>query len=239
MDGFTGFSPEALKFLKALKKNNDREWFQPRKETYERVWRKPMIELVTALHKEMAKFAPSYVQDPAKAVMRIYRDTRFSKNKTPYKTYIAAALRAKGLSKDGSASFYFHADEKGLLIASGVYAPAADELRAIREYMSEHHAEFRKLVKAPKLTALVGELQGDQLTRAPKGFDPEHPAADLHRRKQFYFAQTLPPEHLTTSAVYTELLTRIKALTPVTDFLNRPLIGLGKKADSRFLRDFD
>ncbi len=239
MDGFKGFSPEALKFLKALKKNNDREWFQPRKETYENLWRSPMIALVTALHEQMQNFAPNYVQDPAKAVMRIYRDTRFSKNKTPYKTYVAAALRRKGLSKDGSASFYFHAEEKGLLIASGVYAPAADELRAIREHMSEHHAEFRKLINAPKVKALVGELQGEQLSRSPKGFDSEHAAADLHRRKQFYFMETLPVEVLTTEAVYSELLKRIKALAPVTDFLNAPLLGLGKKSDSRFLRDFN
>src|SRR5580704_13705256 len=101
-NGFAGFSPEAIKFLRALKKNNDREWFQPRKEIYEREWKAPMIELVTALQKEMMSFAPDYVQDPAKAVFRLYRDTRFSKDKTPYKTHVAAAMRRRGLSKDGS-----------------------------------------------------------------------------------------------------------------------------------------
>jgi uncharacterized protein (TIGR02453 family) len=184
------------------------------------------------------KFAPEYIQDPAKAVMRIYRDTRFSKNKTPYKTHVAAALRRTGLSKDGSGAFYFHIDEAGLLIAGGVYAPMPDELRAIRAHLGEHHARFRKMVNAPKLKALAGELHGDVLTRVPKGFDSDHPAADLLRRKQFYFDVTLGPEIVTTPAVYTELLKRIKAMAPVVEFLNTPLLGMTKGKDARFLSDF-
>jgi uncharacterized protein (TIGR02453 family) len=238
MANFAGFSPEAMKFLKALKKNNDREWFQPRKETYEREWREPMIAMVEALQKDMLKFAPDYLQEPAKAVMRIYRDIRFSKNKTPYKTYVGAALRRNGLSKDGSASFYFHVDEKGLLIAGGVYMPAPDELRAIRNYLTEHYMEFGKLIRAPKLKSLMGDLHGHILTRAPKGFEPEHPAAEFVKRKQFYFHNTLAPEMVTTPAVYTELLARIKAMTPVVDFLNRPLLGMVKAKDGRFMSDF-
>jgi uncharacterized protein (TIGR02453 family) len=238
MAGFAGFSPQALKFLKALKKNNEREWFQPRKDEYERECRLPMIQLVTALHGAMAGFAPEYVQDPAKAVMRIYRDTRFSKNKTPYKTYVAAALRRRGLSKDGSGCFYFHFDEKELLIAAGVYAPMPDELRAIREHLSGRHAEFKKLANAPKLKTLLGELQGQSLTRVPKGFDCEHPAVDLLRRKQFFFHITLEPQVLTSAALYPELLKRIKAVTPVLDFLNQPLLGLAKgNNNARFLSD--
>jgi uncharacterized protein (TIGR02453 family) len=238
MAGFAGFSPEALKFLKALKKNNEREWFQPRKEEYERLWRMPMIELVTALQGEMMKFVPEYAQDdPAKAVFRIYRDTRFSKNKTPYKTHVAASFRRHGLSKEGG-GFYFHVEEKGLTIAAGVYSPMPDELRAIREHLTEHYEEFDKILKTPKNKALTGELRGDSLTRVPKGFDPEHPAADLLRKKQFYFDVTLGPEIVTTPAIYTELLRRFKAMTPTVEFLNAPLLGLAKGKDARFLSDF-
>jgi uncharacterized protein (TIGR02453 family) len=237
MAGFAGFSNDGLKFLKALKKNNRREWFQPRKEEYERLWRTPMIELVTALQAEAIKFAPGHVQDPAKAVLRIYRDTRFSKNKTPYKTYVAAALRSTGLSKDGSGVFYFHIDETGLFIAGGVYAPMPDELRALREYLAEHYEQFRKLTGAAKFKSLAGELHGEQLTRVPKGFDPEHPAADLLRRKQFYFDVQLGPEVVTSPAIYTELVKRFKAMAPVVEFLNTPLRGLLKAKDSRFLSD--
>jgi uncharacterized protein (TIGR02453 family) len=238
MANFAGFSPDAMKFLKALKKNNDREWFQPRKETYEKEWRKPMIAMVEALQKDMLKFAPDYLQDPAKAVMRIYRDVRFSKNKAPYKTYVGAALRRNGLSKDGSSSFYFHIDEKGLLIACGVYMPDPHELRAIREYLAEHHQEFRRILAAPKLKAMMGELYGETLARIPKGFDAEHPAADLVKRKQFYLYTTLSPQLITTPEVYTELLKRIKITTPFVDFLNRPLLGMVKAKDGRFMSDF-
>src|SRR5882672_3168342 len=86
---FPGFSPDALSFLRALKRNNRREWFQPRKEKYEALIKVPMLEMVAALNEELARFAPDYVTPPEKAVYRIYRDTRFSPDKTPYKTHIA------------------------------------------------------------------------------------------------------------------------------------------------------
>ena len=87
---FPGFSPNALSFLRALKRNNRREWFQPRKEKYEALIKAPMLEMVACLNEELARFAPAYVTPPEKAVYRIYRDTRFSPDKTPYKTHIAA-----------------------------------------------------------------------------------------------------------------------------------------------------
>jgi uncharacterized protein (TIGR02453 family) len=238
MAGFAGFSPDAVKFLKALKKNNEREWFQPRKEEYERLWRAPMIELVSALQTQMMKFAPEYVQDPAKALFRIYRDTRFSKNKTPYKTHVSAALRRSGLSKDCGGLFYFHVEEKGLLIAGGVYAPMPDDLRTLRTFLADHYEQFYKMANAPKLKALVGGLQGESLTRVPKGFDAEHPAAELLRRKHFYFEAMLEPEIVTTPAIYTELLKRIKVMTPILEFLNGPLLGMSKGKDTRYLSDF-
>ena len=90
MSRFRGFSPEAISFLRALKRNNRREWFQPRKEKYEALIKAPMLEFVGCMNEELARFAPAYVTPPAKAVYRIYRDTRFSPDKTPYKTHIAA-----------------------------------------------------------------------------------------------------------------------------------------------------
>jgi uncharacterized protein (TIGR02453 family) len=238
MAGFAGFSPDALKFLKALKKNNTREWFQPRKEEYERLWRMPMIELVGSLQAEMVKFAPAYAQqDPAKGVMRVYRDTRFSKDKTPYKTHVAGGLRRGGTGKEGG-GFYFHIDDQEVLVAGGVYAPMPDELRAIREYLAGNYEAFRKITSAARFRVLVGSLQGEELTRVPKGFDPEHPAADLLRKKQFYFHATLDASVATTAALQEELLKRIKAMAPAVEMLNIPLLGLVKGKESRFLSDF-
>src|SRR5215467_920767 len=87
---FRGFSPDALSFLRALKRNNRRDWFQPRKEKYEALIKTPMLEFVASLNEEFTRFAPAYVTPPEKAVYRIYRDTRFSPDKTPYKTHVAA-----------------------------------------------------------------------------------------------------------------------------------------------------
>lgn len=192
-----------------------------------------MTELIAALHVPMKKFAPEYVQDPAKAVARIYRDTRFSKDKTPYKTNVSAVLRRRGLSKDGSAQFYMHVDAKQLVLAAGCYMPAADELRAIRMHISEHYAKFEKLCRAPKLKSAMGALSGEQLTRPPKGF----PDLPLLRNKQFYFALHTDSALATTPELFKTVLGCLRAAIPVMDFLNAPLLGLTKADDTRFLSD--
>jgi len=226
-----------MKFLRGLKKKNDREWFQPRKEIFDAELRAPMIELVAALQREIETIAPDYVQDPSKCIHRVYRDTRFSKDKTPYKTHISARLKKQGLSKDGSAMFYFHVSPGETLMATGCYMPSPDELRALRNHLAEYYGQFAKLCRAPKLKAAFGELQGTQLTRVPKGFDPEHPAADLLRRKQFYFGRELDPAIATTPELFQVLSEALHAAIPVIQFLNAPLAGLAKADDSRFLRD--
>jgi len=94
---FPGFPPEALTFLRSLKRNNRREWFQPRKEIFETKVKAPIIQLVEAINAELLDFAPEHITDPKKAVYRIYRDTRFSADKTPYKTHIAAIFPDRNL----------------------------------------------------------------------------------------------------------------------------------------------
>ena len=100
---FPGFSPEALTFLRSLKRNNRREWFQPRKEIFETKVKIPMVQLVEAINAELLDFAPDHVTDPKKAVYRTYRDTRFSADKTPYKTHVAAIFPDHNLGKQSSA----------------------------------------------------------------------------------------------------------------------------------------
>src|ERR1700677_432330 len=174
---FNGFPPEALKFLRSLERNNRREWFQPRKETFETKVKAPMIDLVEAINAELPGFAPEHINDPKKAVYRIYRDTRFSPDKTPYKTHIAAIFPRRGLGRQSSAGFYIHLSTKSFGIAGGAYMPGREELLAIRTWIAENHAAFRKASRGPE--KLMGKLHGDSLTRAPKGFDPEHPAPHL------------------------------------------------------------
>jgi uncharacterized protein (TIGR02453 family) len=236
---FPGFPAEGISFLRSLKKNNDREWFTPRKETFEEKVRKPMIELVGAIHEEMLRFAPDYVGEPAKCVYRIYRDTRFSKDKTPYKTFVSALLLRKGFDKNaGSAAYYFSVSPETIEVAGGIYTPDRDVLLAVRQHVAENHEEFRATFGKPKVRKLFGELWGESVTRVPKGFDAEHPAADLIRRKQFLLDVNIDAKIATTPALLKEIVTRLEAMTPFVEFLNRPLLARQKrqKSEAKFMR---
>src|SRR5215470_6057062 len=148
---FPGFSPDALTFLRSLKRNNRRDWFQPRKEQYESLIKRPMLEMIGCLNTELARFAPAYVTPPEKAVYRIYRDTRFSPDKTPYKTHIAAVFPRRTALKREGAVFYLHFTEKEVLAFGGVYSPDRDELMAYRRLLAERHEELEEILRHKKL----------------------------------------------------------------------------------------
>ena len=222
--GFGGFPVAGMQFLRSLVRNNRREWFQPRKHIYDEQVKGPMAELITALTAEMMRFAPQYVTEPEKAIYRIYRDTRFSKDKTPYKTHIAAIFPRRGLVKHAGGGLYFSISPKEIEVAAGVYMPGPDELLAIRTYMAEHHREFRKLITSRKLRTLAGDLQGEQLFRVPKGFVCDHPAADLLRHRQWLLYVMLDPALATTPKLFAEIRKRFEVMAPFNEFLNAPLV---------------
>src|SRR4051812_11704375 len=119
--GFRGFSPEAMQFFRGLARNNNREWFQPRKAVFDEHVKQPMHALVEAVNAGMRPFAADYVTDPAKAVYRFYRDTRFSKDKTPYKDHIAASFRHRKLvGEGGGGGYYFSVNHKTIGIGGGI-----------------------------------------------------------------------------------------------------------------------
>jgi uncharacterized protein (TIGR02453 family) len=212
------FPAEALTFLRGLARNNDREWFQARKEIFETKLKAPMLELIEAINSELMDFAPEHVTDPKKALYRIYRDTRFSSDKTPYKTHLAAIFPRKGLEKHASAGFYFHIAPKVVGIAAGMYSPGPDELRAVRTFLAANHEKFRAAVKGPE--KLMGKLTGSSVTRMPKGFDADSPAADLLKMKQWLFWQELDVKVATSPKLLSELAKRFRAAAPVVEMLN-------------------
>jgi len=218
--GFPGFPVEGIEFFRALTRHNNRDWFQPRKQIFEEKLKQPMCELVGAVNRAMLDFAHNYVTDPEKAIYRIYRDTRFSKDKTPYKDHLAANFRWRGAGRHERAGYYFAISPKEVAIGGGLYMPDKDVLLALRQHIAENHARMRKILSAPKLRKLLGELQGEQLTRGPKGFPTEHPAADLLRFKQFILYVQLGPEMATTPALYREIVERFRVMTPFIEFLN-------------------
>ena len=222
---FPGFPAEGMAFLRGLKKNNAREWFQPRKPIYDEQVKAPMVELIQAVQYEMRQFAPDHIQEPCKAIYRIYRDTRFSNDKTPYKTHIAANFPRRGLQKHSGAGYYFSVSPEEVEIAAGSYMPQPSDLAAIRGHIAEHHGEFHKLVTSRRLKSLLGELWGDKLARVPKGFAPDHPAAGYLRFKQLVFYVTLDGKLAVTPKLQEEIVKRLRAMAPFVDFLNTPLLA--------------
>jgi uncharacterized protein (TIGR02453 family) len=225
--GFAGFPAEGLKFLRDLERNNRREWFQPRKEIFEERLKQPMRELVEAVNQQLREFSPEHVADPDKAIFRIYRDTRFSKDKTPYKTHIAATFRRRSAAAHVDSDYYFSISNKEVAMGGGVYMPPPEVLLELRNRIAAKHEELREILKSPTLKRLFGGLQGEQLTRVPKGFAATHPAADLLRYKSFFVYQALPPEIAATPKLYSEIVARFRAMVPFMKFLSGPA---GKRA---------
>ena len=238
MPVFAGFPKEALTFFRDLKKHNNKEWFEPRKELFDAKVKAPMIDIVEALNAELSKIAPDHVADPKKAIYRIYRDTRFSKDKTPYKTHIAANFSHRRLDKHAGAGFYFAVSHESVDFGGGVYMPGPEQILALRNLFAGRHAEFERIAGAKSFRALVGDVKGEQLVRAPKGFPAEHPAEALLRRKQWYWYVELEPELALTPKLLPEIRKRMAAMLPAIEFLNAPLLELQKKAtlDAKFAR---
>jgi uncharacterized protein (TIGR02453 family) len=220
---FDGFSSEALRFLGQLKRNNRRPWFVKNKETYEQHVKTPMTQLVQAINTELRHFAPEMVTEPKRAIYRIYRDVRFSADKSPYKTHVAALFGPRGLGKHACAGYYFHFSPEELLLAGGVYMPGPKELLAIRNHLAENSKMLRRIITNGQFKKLFGGLEGDQLSRVPKGFASDHPAADLLRYKQFLVAATYPPDLALRGELLPTLILAFKAMTPLVRFLNAPL----------------
>lgn len=226
MARFSGFPKEGLAFLRELKENNSREWFTPRKAEFETHVKAPMLALVEAVNGELASFAPDHLTEPAKALYRIYRDTRFSNDKTPYKTHIAANLPKQGADKHAAAGYYFSVGAEQIEIAAGVYMPGPEELLRLRQHISGNYEEFAALVADRAVTKLVGPLQGDSLARPPKGFSAEDPAVEWVKKKQWYYYKTdLDLELALTPKFLGELVKRLRVMTPMVVFLNRGLEG--------------
>ena len=214
---------EGIQFLRQLKRNNNRDWFQTRKEVFEEKLRLPMEMVVDRVNAKLAEVAPDYVTDPKKAIFRIYRDTRFSKDKTPYKTHLGALFSKRGMAKLSGGALYFHVAPEGVVVAGGVYFADPKALLQLRNHLSEHHAELGALLKPKSVRLLCGELHGESLSRPPKGFSADHPAIELLKKKQWYFDLTLDVEEAVKADFAQNLTKKFQAMLPVVEFLNRGL----------------
>ncbi len=221
--GFAGFPPETLGFLSQLSVNNNRDWFQANKTTFEQKVKAPMFDLVLALGNAMQGFAPEMVVEPQRSIYRIYRDTRFSKDKSPYKTHMAALFWPRRLNKDQGAALYFHISSEEVLIAGGIYMPMAPELRAIRQYISANAPALRKIIAEKSFRKEFGSLTGEQAKRVPREFPTDHAAGDLLRYKQFLVTVSEPPQLAESPKLFARILKAYLAMMPLIRYLNTPL----------------
>ena len=226
------FPKEGLQFLRNLKRHNNRVWFQKHKVIYEESVRRPMELLVESMALEFTKFAPDIVASPKMSLYRINRDTRFAKDKSPYKTHVAAVFPQRGLEKHAGAGFYLHIGPDELLVGGGLYRPLPEDLRAVREHMAAHYGSFETIVHALRFRRMFGSLAGEQLSRVPRGFPADHQASHYLRFKQFLASRLFSPGVATTTKLHPTLVETFRVLYPLVAFLNEPIIQ-NRKAKQR------
>ncbi len=217
------FTRQTLTFLRALKRHNDREWFRAHKPQYEQQVRGPMIALVERLRGDLPRFAPEVVADPKVCLYRPYRDTRFSDDKRPLKTNVAAHFPTRGFAKGEGAGLYLEVTPEWCWIGGGLYMPSSPALVAIREHLAGHYRQLDAVVTSRGFRRIVGTLEGEQLTRMPRGYPADHPAGDYLRYKQFLAGREFKPAFAFDKGFYREVLKIFEQVARLTRFLNEPL----------------
>ena len=218
------FTDDTLRFLRALKRHNDRDWFRAHRDRYETHVREPMVEIIDRLAIDLPGFAPDLVATSRVSMYRIYRDTRFSANKSPYKTHVAAIFPHRVLTKHGGAGLYFHVTPDEVLVGAGIYAPEPKQLYRVREHISGNVKRFRSIIESPAFRRTFGAVSGTRLQRVPRGFRKDHPAAEYVKLRQFLAGCNRPATFATGPRFYNSLLGLFERLAPFVAFLNDPLV---------------
>jgi len=187
--GFTGFRPEALDFLVELALNNDRSGFQPRKADYEALLKEPLERLCVALDREFRARRIPLAADPVRSPFRIYRDVRFSKDKSPYKTNVGASFPWSG--GGGGVGGYFHLEPGAIFVGGGMWHPAPARLAAWRNALVSDRARMHVVLEDQSFQAVFGTVDGEHLKRAPTGFAPDDPDIELLKLKDVVFRRAL------------------------------------------------
>ncbi|MBT9331890.1 DUF2461 domain-containing protein [Acidipila sp. 4G-K13] len=223
------FREDALKFLRGLKRNNNREWFEARRAVYERELKLPMLALIERIMQGMEEYAPEHIRPAAKCMLRIYRDTRFSADKSPYKHHVAAWWTRSGLEKTSGGGYYLHIGHDELVIAAGVYMPQKEQLLAIRRHLLENHLEWKRLIEDKKLRRFMDLHDPMALTRPPKGFPADHPAISWICWRQWGVIAHLPAAEALKPALAANVTKYLRLTAPIVNFLNEPLTAALQK----------
>ena len=240
MQPFRGYRPESLAYLRALKKNNRREWFEAHRDAFVRDVSDPTKALIEELDVRFAELAPEFVGDPKRSMFRIYRDVRFSKDKSPYKSHAAlwiyhrAPGRGVGKEIDGGAGFYVHLEPNASLVAAGLWMPPRPSLAKVREHFSEDLAGWRRAVTAPAVLKRFGGLTDDEpgvlLKRLPRGFEEGHPAEQWLRFNSFTMSTGYSDNEMLSPRLVDKVMKDFALLVPMARWLNRALGYLPAKS---------
>ncbi len=215
------FTKKTLTFLKELDKNNNRDWFAENKHRYENDVRTPALEYIEAMAPAFDRISP-YFEAKAKKVggslMRVYRDTRFGKDKTPYKTNIGIHFRHVRAKDVHAPGFYLHIEPGDVFVGAGIWRPESSTLKAVRQLIDEHPKEWQALNR--KISAKAGfSLSGDSLKRPPKGYDKEHPLIEDLKRKDFMAIANLRMTSVYKADFHKETAKLFKAASPLVKFI--------------------
>ena len=224
---FNGFPKEGVKFLSQLKKNNNREWFNKHKTTYEECLKLPLQSLVASLQPLMAKIAPEFDFNPRRSPFRIYRDIRFSKNKQPYKTHVSAAFSPKG-RWDSGACYYVEVAPGAVYVGGGIYMPDSRQLKLIRAAIAENSKEFLSIVGSDLFKKRFGSIEGAKLQRMPLGFPADHMMGEWLKYKQFFAGVEWKEDLCYSPKFVNKIADAYDDLLPFIRFLNEA-IGIGGK----------
>jgi len=210
---------DVFNFLSELRLNNNKEWFDENRERYE-ASRKKVLLLTELVINEIRTFDPEIGNISAKDCMfRIFRDVRFSHDKTPYKVNMGSFI-AKGGRKGVGAGYYFHIEPGGSFVGGGAYCPPAEVLKAIRTEIFDHPEEFKKLIRSGSFTSTYPEMYDDKLKTAPKGFPKEFEYIDLLKYKSYAFTSRITDSDVEHGDLATKIVSAFKELAPVNRFLN-------------------
>lgn len=210
---------EVFRFLSELKVNNNKEWFDQNRDRYEES-RKKVLFLTDLVINEIKSFDPEIGNIlPKDCMFRIFRDVRFSTDKTPYKINMGSFI-ASGGRKSMGAGYYFHIEPGGSFVGGGSYCPPADVLKAIRTEIYDHPDTFSNLIRNENFRTVYPEMYDDKLKTPPKGFPKDFQEIDLLKYKSYAFTSRISDDELTGPELVGKIVTAFKELAPVNHFLN-------------------
>ena len=219
--GFSGFPPETVKFLRELASNNERTWFQENKPRYEENVLAPALDFITAMGPRLEKVSLHFVAIPKRtggSLMRVYRDTRFSRNKTPYKTNIGIQFRHELGKNVHAPGFYVHIEPRTCFLGAGLWRPESSALAAIRDRIVEDPAAWKRARNAKRFRERF-DLSGDSLKRPPRGYPADHPCIDDLKRKDFIGVSEFDVEDTRDSEFADRVASDFAAARPLMKFL--------------------